>query len=132
MLDWLLHPIAMFAFIAVAAGLNLWLFFTLKIEGAKSSAEAEGRARELEAAVADLRLRVHVLESRAAEEPEPVEAVVPAPELPPGDLNLTRRAQALRLARRGETPAKIASALGIPQNEVELLLKVQGILTESL
>jgi hypothetical protein len=40
-------------------------------------------------------------------------------------LNLSRRGQALRMARRGDSPDRIASALGIPKREVDLLLKVQ-------
>lgn len=40
-------------------------------------------------------------------------------------LNLSRRGQALRMARRGDSTDRIASALGIPKREVDLLLKVQ-------
>ena len=43
-------------------------------------------------------------------------------------LNLTRRAQALRMHRRGEAITTIAAALRSPQNEIELLLKVHGYL----
>jgi hypothetical protein len=43
-------------------------------------------------------------------------------------LNPTKRAQAPRMHRRGETPAGIAAALEAPSNEVELLLKLTGIL----
>ncbi len=43
-------------------------------------------------------------------------------------LNFTRRAQALRMLHRGETPAGISSALQAPLPEVELLLKLSRIL----
>jgi hypothetical protein len=43
------------------------------------------------------------------------------------ELNLTRRAQALRMRRRGESSATIAGALRLPRNEVELLLKVEAM-----
>ena len=39
-------------------------------------------------------------------------------------LNLNKRGQVLRMRRRGENPETIAAALSIPQNEVDLLLKV--------
>jgi hypothetical protein len=42
-------------------------------------------------------------------------------------LNLTKRAQALRLHRRGDPPEQIAALLEIPVQEVDLLLKVQQI-----
>jgi len=46
-------------------------------------------------------------------------------------LNLTRRVQAIRLSRRGDSPGEIAAALGIPQGEVELLLKVRQMASET-
>jgi hypothetical protein len=42
-------------------------------------------------------------------------------------LNLTRRTQALRMRRRGESVESIAAALAAPRNEIELLLKVYEI-----
>jgi DNA-binding NarL/FixJ family response regulator len=40
-------------------------------------------------------------------------------------MNTSRRSQVLRMHRRGERPEQIAAALGLPQNEVDLLLKLQ-------
>jgi hypothetical protein len=39
-------------------------------------------------------------------------------------MNLSKRAQAIRMVRRGDTPEQVAAALAIPQNEVKLLLRV--------
>ena len=47
-------------------------------------------------------------------------------------LNLSKRSQALRMHRRGESPDRIASELDIPPQEVELLIKVQRIVLGSL
>lgn len=47
--------------------------------------------------------------------------------LPRPGLNLSKRSQALRMHRRGDAPVEIASALGIPLQEVDLLLKVHRI-----
>jgi hypothetical protein len=55
-----------------------------------------------------------------------------APGKPRPGLNLTTRTQVLRLHRRGESPEKIAKMLEIPQQEVQLLLKVHRIVLASL
>ena len=47
-------------------------------------------------------------------------------------LNLSKRSQALRMHRRGDTPEQIASTLGVPLQEVELLLKVHRIVVAAL
>ena len=57
------------------------------------------------------------------------------PALPPAPrsgLNLEKRSQALRLHRRGEAPADIASTLELPLQEVELLIKVHRIVLRSI
>src|SRR5579864_2797106 len=54
------------------------------------------------------------------------ESAAPVP--PPGQaINLNKRGQVLRMQRRGENPESIAGALGIPRNEVDLLLKVHQL-----
>jgi TolA-binding protein len=50
-----------------------------------------------------------------------------APGLPKPGLNLTKRSQALRMHRRGDSPAQIAATLEIPLQEVDLLIKVHRI-----
>lgn len=57
-------------------------------------------------------------------------AAMPTP--PRAGLNLSTRSQALRMHRRGDTPAQIAAALEVPLQEVELLLKVHRIVLENL
>ena len=42
-------------------------------------------------------------------------------------LNMSKRSQALRMYRRGDAPGQIALTLGIPQQEMDLLLKVHRI-----
>ncbi len=39
-------------------------------------------------------------------------------------MNLSRRSHALRMARRGDSPEQIAARLGLPAQEVRLLLKI--------
>ncbi len=58
-----------------------------------------------------------------------------APQTPvpprPG-FNISTRSQALRMHRRGDSPGQIASALQVPLQEVELLLKVHRIVLQSV
>jgi hypothetical protein len=53
--------------------------------------------------------------------------VMVAPGLPKPGLNLTKRSQALRMHRRGDSPDLIAATLEIPLQEVDLLIKVNRI-----
>jgi hypothetical protein len=52
---------------------------------------------------------------------------IPAATTPGPQMNLIKRGQALRMRRRGETSETIAAALGVPRNEVDLLMKVQEL-----
>jgi hypothetical protein len=62
----------------------------------------------------------------------PPGAAEPAPGVPGPSLNLSRRSQALRMHRRGDTAEQIAAALDLPRQEVELLLKVHRIVLSSV
>ncbi len=55
----------------------------------------------------------------------------PLPIAPRPCMNLSRRSQALRLHRKGESPTQIARALDLPRQEVDLLLKVHEIVLSS-
>lgn len=52
--------------------------------------------------------------------------------VPRAGFNLSKRSQALRMHRRGEAPEQIASALDLPRQEVELLLKVHRIVVQNV
>jgi len=61
---------------------------------------------------------------------QPAVTVLPA-RLRPG-LNLPTRSQALRLYRHGESAENIARVLEVPRQEVDLLLKVHGIVIKGI
>ena len=82
--------------------------------------QQDGETRELRESVESLAGRVRELERT----PAPAAAV---PGMPRAGLNLNKRSQALRMHRQGEAPERIASALELPRQEVELLLKVHRI-----
>jgi DNA-binding NarL/FixJ family response regulator len=121
--NWALLTMIPLAAVAVVQLVSVYLFLSLKRElrglerriDLRPQAPADSPARELQAQVAEL-------ERRLGAATVAVEA--PAPQSPIQGMNLTRRAQVLRMSRRGERPEQIAATLGIPLNEVELLLKV--------
>jgi hypothetical protein len=96
-----------------------------------SAERAEAARKQNEAALATLRESFEDLAARVEElERRPGEAgLLPVPK---SGLNLSKRSQALRMHRRGETPEQIAAALELPLQEVELLLKVHGIVLRSI
>ena len=47
-------------------------------------------------------------------------------------LNLNKRAQVLRMHRRGDPPERIASLLEVPRQEVDLLIKVHRIVISQI
>jgi hypothetical protein len=115
-LDWIAGPIGQYSFLALALVGCLALFFSMKKEIAlvrRSFTESRDSA-----AAAGLAA------SRQDSETADVASLIGQ------NLNLTRRAQALRMQRRGESPATIAGALRLPSNEVDLLLKIQKLKDE--
>jgi len=89
-------------------------------EGAREHSDVEAVRTSVDALAA----QVHDLQSH------PPAAVVPG--LPRPGMNMNKRSQALRMHRRGETSGQIASALELPRQEVELLLKVHRIVLSTV
>jgi hypothetical protein len=119
--DWILNPLAQYGMLAAGLIACLALFAAVKLEmcvelqTAKQSRDAlAAEVQAMETALGQIRQNVTAIEER------PV-AVSPG-------LNLTRRTQALRMHRRGESVQTIAAALSAPRNEIELLLKLQAML----
>jgi hypothetical protein len=82
-------------------------------------------SQELHDAVAGLAAQVHDLQRTPGV--APIDPALPRP-----CLNLSKRSQALRLHRRGESPEKIAAELQLPRQEVDLLLKVHRIVLSTV
>ena len=128
MSDWrvMIHPIEVGGFLTVAGACLLYAFVLhLKmravVKNAREQRESlESRVAQASEAVEALRAQ---MEQKAQESQVPVLAAG-------GALNLNRRGQALRMRRRGESPATISGSLGIPRNEVDLLLKVHEMALE--
>jgi hypothetical protein len=112
-----LIPLAPYAASAAATGVALILFLSLKRDLARA---ARQERRRVDALLDNLR-------QPAAPPPLPPAETVYVPVVPRPGLNLNRRVHMLRMLRRGEDPARIAAALGVPRREVDLLVRVQAL-----
>ena len=127
-LDWMLHPAVTDA--AIAVGLSLCLFLFLSLKRDLRAIEVRGR-KKVSALETDWAAKMEVLDARWKELSQ-ISSLLVAPDPPRSGLNLSKRSQALQRSRSGETPRDIAVALAIPQNEVELLVKVQTVMLSNL
>jgi len=125
MLEHYLIPLGPYLFLALGCVALLLLYYSMEreIHGLKArlpdprASRAEIRGIQLQ--LDDLRARAREFEDRSFSSPTPA--------APRASLNVNRRTQVIRLSRRGETAPDIAASLGIPRQEVELLLKVYGL-----
>jgi hypothetical protein len=106
------QPLIQCILLALALIASLALFVTLKQE---IQANTRRNRRRMEEIAAVLR--------RPAQGEPPGPAVIAAPVR--SGFNLNRRTQAIRLLRRGENASHVAAAVGVPQQEIELLIRVQ-------
>ena len=118
------------ALAAVAVSLvTLWRAGAMLRDAERTTAAGGARA---DAAVGVLQQKVDELEQQIEDLRRHASAAPIAAHAPKAGLNLDKRSQALRMHRRGEGAAEIAAALGIPQQEVQLLLKVHRIVLSSI
>ena len=118
-----LAPYALAAAICIFALIALFSFekeiYRLKSSLAKRQAGDNASTRELKVQIEQLKERVRDAEERAG--------IAIAPVLPQASFNLNKRTQVLRMSRRGERAENIAASLSLPRREVELLLKIHGL-----
>jgi biopolymer transport protein ExbB/TolQ len=107
----------------------LLLFFSLKRELARAQAEAAALEERWRTEAGELRRAVQALAQELEEERRAALDRVAGPKQ---GMNLTRRSQALRMHRLGQSPENIAAALGISRREVDLLLKVHQTVLETV
>jgi len=123
--DWILSPFTQYGIMAFGFLSCLGLCFST---GIKMRAERRRFAQTLESLDQNLTALSTTVDQvrRGADQPDPAPEVR-GPASMQG-LNLTKRAQALCMHRRGESTMTISAALESPLNEIQLLLKVQGYL----
>jgi len=112
----------------VAAGLLLCLllFLFAKVEIVRLARRSESDRQQVQARLEELCKTVEEMRLALRDVEERTGVLVP-PTPPRSGLNLTTRAQALRMFRRGETAERIAAALHVPENEIRLLIKVHEL-----
>jgi hypothetical protein len=117
--EWILSPLAAYAITGTGLLALLFLWFDARIEANKCRHELTAIKQCTDSALQELASKVNEFAARPA----------PQQEFPrvTQSLNLTRRARALHMRRRGDEPHTIAAALGISHGEVELLLKLDQI-----
>lgn len=120
--DWILNPVTQYAVIGVGLLGSLALWITAKFELRAVRSKVSDSHGAIEINVRELAASVNQLRVDRENEPGPA---VPSPGL---GLNLTKRAQVVRMHRRGETVPSIAAALQTPGNEIELILKLERLL----
>ena len=117
----------------VLAGMSVSFLALARARGLVRDVEQRGSAglEQLETTLQALRQDLDALGAQLGdiEQHPPVTA---APAFFRSGLNLSTRSQALRMFRKGEPKERIAMALEVPLQEVDLLLKVHGIVTSNL
>jgi len=113
--------------------LSILALFHARMVARDSQARVQAVHRKCEAALQAMTELVSGLASQlreAHQHPPPPPASPPA--LPRPGLNLSKRSQALRMHRHGETPEQIAKVLEVPLQEIDLLLKVHRLVIKNL
>ena len=119
--DWILSPVTQYAVLALGFMSCMGLCFSTSIRVRAEQRRLAKSQESLGQAVTAVSTAVEQMRQ------DPVETEV-CGSVACAALNLTKRAQALRMHHRGESSATIAAALQSPRNEIELLLKVHGLL----
>ena len=110
---------------------SFYAFWRSQRDSQTAAAELETVRDECASAIESMRKELAALAAGLRETPRYLSAE-PLPAAPRSGMNLSRRSQALRLKRNGETPQKIAETLDMPRQEVELLLKVHEIVLNNV
>jgi hypothetical protein len=118
--EWILSPLATYAITGTGLLALLFLWFDARIEANKCRHELTAIKECTDSALQELASKVNEIAVRPAEAPQEFSRATQS-------LNLTRRARALHMRRRGDEPHTIAAALGISHGEVELLIKLDQI-----
>jgi outer membrane murein-binding lipoprotein Lpp len=98
---------------------------------------AIGAARQTTALGQNIQFGMEALSTRFESLEQQTEALrrqpaAASPDAGKAALNLNKRAQVLRMHRRGDPPDRIASLLEVPRQEVDLLIKVHRIIISQL
>jgi hypothetical protein len=107
------------------------LLITLRFRNLAAALKLQGQSGET--ALAGLKGEITSVNDRLARlESEPHEIPTPNPVTVRAGMNLNKRTQALRQYRLGQGSAEIARTLEMPKAEIDLLVKVQRIVSKTM
>jgi hypothetical protein len=122
-LDWLLSPITFYATLLIGGTASMQLIISTRRDLRRRQRQQQNESVTLKEALAALQGKLDEMSQEAADR-----AAMEASWKPARSLGLNQRAEALRMYRRGLDAQAVASSLGIPRAESELLRKVQQVL----
>jgi len=122
-----------FATVLAVAAIGVSLFAVWRAQVLVVLADERTRAGldECRAAAAFLRKALDGLAGQVQELQQQL-SLAALPAVPRAGLNLCKRSQVLRMHRKGDSPDRIAAALEVPLQEVDLLIKVHRIVISNL
>jgi hypothetical protein len=130
--NWLMNPVNQIAILCGVLGvgmlgsLTLWISTKMDVRTLRKALEDYREATD--AKIEELRAALETAAEAMKATPAPAAAPVAPGPLSVQGLDLTNRTKALRMARRGEQVASISASLGVAQEEIELLLKLERLL----
>jgi hypothetical protein len=124
--SWINYPVMQIGILGVGLAASLILWIGAKFELRAMRRKTADSIKAIESEMRNLTAALEEIRTAKQAAPEPVA-------LPMGQaLNLTKRAQVLRMHNRGESVHSIAAALQIPTGEVSLLLKIERLADSEL
>jgi hypothetical protein len=125
-------PVGILCVLALAAlGMGFFALFCARALASDVGRRVSDLESRVQSALQGMEARLVELAAEARDRDlQPAVTVFPA-RLRPG-LNLTTRSQVLRMHRHGKTAENIARVLEVPRQEVDLLLKVHGIVIKGI
>jgi hypothetical protein len=125
--------LAVTAILAVAA-VAVSLFAVWRSQALVIMVDARARAglEQCDASIQTLRHAVDGMAGQLHDLPQLPPMPASISPTPRAGLNLTKRSQVLRMHRKGDAPDRIAAALEVPLQEVDLLIKVHRIVINNL
>ncbi|HVY91218.1 MAG TPA: hypothetical protein VHA14_00660 [Bryobacteraceae bacterium] len=131
-MQWVMNPVNQIAIlcgilgIGMLGSMTLWISLKMDVRAIRKAFDAYRETTE--AALQELRKAMETAAEAAKTAPETAPAPAISSPLSVQGLDLTTRTKALRMARRGEAVGSIAATLGVAQEEIELLLKLERLL----
>ena len=121
-----------FAIVLAVAAIGVSLFAVWRAQVLVVLADERARAglEQCRAATTSLQKALDGLAAQVQDLSQQPSAALPP--VPRAGLNLCKRSQVLRMHRKGDPPDRIAAALEVPLQEVDLLIKVHRIVLSNL